>query len=98
MIDECQERAFHGIAYKCTSFPGEITFVKPNSLENCPSLQVYIASVAIMVLKPKVYQFLVGVFASMGSILFGYDLGVIASVIAASNFKEYFNNPSTTQT
>ncbi|KAK2625800.1 hypothetical protein QTJ16_005112 [Diplocarpon rosae] len=51
-----------------------------------------------MVLRPKVYQFLVGVFASMGSILFGYDLGVIASVIAASNFKEYFNNPSTTQT
>ncbi|KAH7351050.1 MFS sugar transporter-like protein [Rhexocercosporidium sp. MPI-PUGE-AT-0058] len=51
-----------------------------------------------MVLKPKVYQFLVGVFASMGSILFGYDLGVIASVIAAQNFKDYFNNPSTTQT
>ncbi|EKD17056.1 uncharacterized protein L3040_000416 [Drepanopeziza brunnea f. sp. 'multigermtubi'] len=51
-----------------------------------------------MVLRPKLYQFLVGVFASMGSILFGYDLGVIASVIAASNFKSYFNNPSTTKT
>ncbi|CAL3972793.1 unnamed protein product [Diplocarpon coronariae] len=51
-----------------------------------------------MALRPKVYQFLVGVFASMGSILFGYDLGVIASVIAASNFKEYFHNPSTTHT
>ena len=35
---------------------------------------------AIMVLAPKLYQFLVGVFASMGSILFGYDLGVIAEV------------------
>lgn len=33
-----------------------------------------------MVLAPKLYQFLVGVFASMGSILFGYDLGVIAEV------------------
>jgi hypothetical protein len=33
-----------------------------------------------MVLNPKLYQFLVGVFASMGSILFGYDLGVIAEV------------------
>jgi hypothetical protein len=33
-----------------------------------------------MVLAPKHYQFLVGVFASMGSILFGYDLGVIAEV------------------
>lgn len=28
-----------------------------------------------MVLSPKVYQFLVGVFASVGSILYGYDLG-----------------------
>ncbi|EHK98147.1 putative High-affinity glucose transporter [Glarea lozoyensis 74030] len=31
-------------------------------------------------LSPKIYQFLVGVFASMGSVLFGYDLGVIAEV------------------
>lgn len=51
-----------------------------------------------MVLKPKVYQFLVGVFASMGSILFGYDLGVIAEVIASSSFVDFFNNPTSTQT
>lgn len=49
-------------------------------------------------MKPKVYQFLVGVFASMGSILFGYDLGVIAEVISSKSFTDFFNNPSSTQT
>ncbi|KAN0112839.1 MFS sugar transporter-like protein [Hyaloscypha variabilis] len=51
-----------------------------------------------MVLAPKLYQFLVGVFASMGSILFGYDLGVIAEVIASQSFVSFFNNPTSTQT
>ncbi|TVY73526.1 High-affinity glucose transporter [Lachnellula suecica] len=51
-----------------------------------------------MVLAPKVYQFLVGVFASVGSILYGYDLGVIAEVIASETFVEFFNNPTSTQT
>jgi sugar porter (SP) family MFS transporter len=44
-----------------------------------------------MALPPKVYQFLIGVFASLGSFLFGYDLGVIASVVASDTFKEAFN-------
>jgi hypothetical protein len=44
------------------------------------SLSVVVGKSVIMVLAPKLYQFLVGVFASMGSILFGYDLGVIAEV------------------
>ncbi|KAF2014238.1 general substrate transporter [Aaosphaeria arxii CBS 175.79] len=44
-----------------------------------------------MALPPKVYQFLVGLFASLGSLLFGYDLGVIAQVIASPNFKAKFN-------
>ncbi|KAE9362881.1 general substrate transporter [Stipitochalara longipes BDJ] len=35
-----------------------------------------------MQLPSKWYQFLIGVFASLGSLLFGYDLGVIAQVIA----------------
>ncbi|KAK2795354.1 hypothetical protein FQN50_009745 [Emmonsiellopsis sp. PD_5] len=39
-----------------------------------------------MSLPPKWYQFLVGVFASLGSFLFGYDLGVIAEVIASESF------------
>ena len=43
-----------------------------------------------MRLPPKVYQFLVGVFASLGSYLFGYDLGVIAEVIASETFKAKF--------
>ncbi|GAB1319323.1 hypothetical protein MFIFM68171_09533 [Madurella fahalii] len=42
-------------------------------------------------LPPKWYQFLVGVFASLGSLLYGYDLGVIAQVIASQSFKTKFN-------
>jgi len=51
-----------------------------------------------MGLSPKWYQFLVGVFASTGSVLFGYDLGVIAEVIASPTFISTFKNPSSTQT
>ncbi|PGH15597.1 hypothetical protein AJ79_02379 [Helicocarpus griseus UAMH5409] len=43
-----------------------------------------------MRLSPKWYQFLVGVFASLGSFLFGYDLGVIAEVIASESFISKF--------
>ncbi|KAI4631408.1 hypothetical protein J4E83_002940 [Alternaria metachromatica] len=46
-----------------------------------------------MALPPKVYQFLVGLFASLGSLLYGYDLGVIAQVIASGAFKREFNDP-----
>lgn len=42
-------------------------------------------------MKPKVYQFLVAVFASLGSILYGYDLGVIAQVIASGSYQTLFN-------
>ena len=45
-----------------------------------------------MALPPKVYQFLVSVFASLGSFLFGYDLGVIAEAIASENFVRNFGN------
>ncbi|CAG8984157.1 hypothetical protein HYALB_00008158 [Hymenoscyphus albidus] len=51
-----------------------------------------------MAIPPKIYQFLVGVFASMGSILYGYDLGVIAEVIASETFVSFFNEPSSVQT
>lgn len=44
-----------------------------------------------MALPPKWYQFLVGVFASLGSYLFGYDLGVIAEVVASDTFIAKFN-------
>jgi MFS family permease len=43
-----------------------------------------------MALPPKWYQFLIGVFASLGSFLFGYDLGVIAEVVASPNFTAKF--------
>jgi hypothetical protein len=34
-----------------------------------------------MPLSPKVYTWLCGVFAALGSVTFGYDLGIIASVL-----------------
>src|SRR3978361_778089 len=43
-----------------------------------------------MALPPKWYQFLIGVFASLGSYLFGYHLGVIAEVIASKTFIDKF--------
>jgi hypothetical protein len=46
--------------------------------------------VLTMRLSPSWYQFLVGVFASLGSFLFGYDLGVIAEVIACQSFEAKF--------
>ncbi|KAL7623401.1 hypothetical protein AAE478_007083 [Parahypoxylon ruwenzoriense] len=42
-------------------------------------------------MKPHTYQFLVGVFASMGSVLFGYDLGVIAGVVGSTSYAELFH-------
>jgi MFS family permease len=50
-----------------------------------------------MVFQPKLYQFLVGLFASLGSLLYGYDLGVIAQVIASKAFKAKFK-PTDVQT
>ncbi|EMC94105.1 hypothetical protein BAUCODRAFT_94220 [Baudoinia panamericana UAMH 10762] len=44
-----------------------------------------------MAIPPKLYQFLVGVFASVGSVLYGYDLGVIAEAIASQNFIDTFH-------
>lgn len=41
-------------------------------------------------MKPGVYQFLLGSFAAFGSFLFGYDLGVIAEVVATDDFKARF--------
>lgn len=43
-----------------------------------------------MVMKSGVCQFLVGCFAALGSFLFGYDLGVIAEVVASDSFKSMF--------
>ncbi|KAF4770718.1 hypothetical protein N7455_007151 [Penicillium solitum] len=43
-----------------------------------------------MRLSPSWYQFLVGVFASLGSFLYGYDLGVIAEVLVCQSFKAKF--------
>ncbi|KAG6034620.1 hypothetical protein E4U41_006482 [Claviceps citrina] len=45
-----------------------------------------------MALPPRWYQFLVSVFASLGSLLYGYDLGVIAEVISSPHFLGEFGN------
>ncbi|KAL0947977.1 hypothetical protein HGRIS_010603 [Hohenbuehelia grisea] len=51
-----------------------------------------------MALPPKVYTWLCGLFASLGSIIFGYDLGVIAGVLPAPDFiatmGSRYNNPN----
>ena len=44
-----------------------------------------------MALPPKWYQFLVCVFASLGSALYGYDLGVIAGAVNSKNFIRVFS-------
>lgn len=41
-------------------------------------------------MKPGVYQFLVGCFAALGSFLFGFDLAVIAEVVASDSFISLF--------
>ncbi|KGO75210.1 Major facilitator superfamily domain, general substrate transporter [Penicillium italicum] len=48
-----------------------------------------------MRLSPAWYQFLVGVFASLGSFLYGYDLGVIAEVLVCQSFKAKFEADDT---
>ncbi|KAF4177960.1 hypothetical protein CNMCM8927_000582 [Aspergillus lentulus] len=45
---------------------------------------------------PKIYQFLVGAFASLGSFLYGYDLTIVAEVVSSGSFLDYFG-PSTTE-
>ncbi|GAB7358525.1 hypothetical protein MBLNU230_g2588t1 [Neophaeotheca triangularis] len=40
---------------------------------------------------PKWYQFFVGLFASLGSATYGYDLGVIAGVQDSNNFQSSFS-------
>ncbi|KAI1762169.1 general substrate transporter [Hypoxylon sp. FL1150] len=42
-------------------------------------------------MKPHTYQLLVGVFASVGSVLYGYDLGVIASVVGSTSYDALFH-------
>lgn len=47
-----------------------------------------------MAIPPRVYQICVGIFASLGSFLYGYDLGVIGGSVAAAAFERNFDNPS----
>jgi len=46
-------------------------------------------------LPPKVYQWLVGLFASLGAFLYGYDLGVIAEVLISDTFLGKFDPTDT---
>lgn len=49
-----------------------------------------LVSLTTIIMKSGVYQFLVGCFAALGSFLFGYDLAVIAEVVASDSFKTLF--------
>ncbi|KAL4821931.1 MFS sugar transporter [Aspergillus spinulosporus] len=48
-----------------------------------------------MALPPNWYQFLVCVFASLGSVLYGYDLGVIAEALASPSLIDAFQADAT---
>lgn len=50
-----------------------------------------------MTRSPRLYQFCLGLVASLGSLLLGYDLGVIAAVVASPSFHSHFNQPSATE-
>lgn len=39
---------------------------------------------------PKIFQFFLALFAALGSFLYGYDLGIIASVVASDSFADKF--------
>ncbi len=45
--------------------------------------------------KPALINYVAAIFAATGSFLFGYDSGIIGSVISESydNFHEYFDHP-----
>ncbi|KAI1794399.1 general substrate transporter [Ganoderma leucocontextum] len=49
-----------------------------------------------MPLPPKVYTWLCGLFAALGSVTFGYDLGIIASVLPSEDFKRTTGDPDAT--
>ncbi|TBU22400.1 general substrate transporter [Dichomitus squalens] len=49
-----------------------------------------------MALPPKVYTWLCGLFAALGSVTFGYDLGIIASVLPSEDFLETTGHPDAT--
>ncbi|KAI0760348.1 general substrate transporter [Fomes fomentarius] len=49
-----------------------------------------------MPLPPKVYTWLCGLFAALGSVTFGYDLGIIASVLPSEDFNETTGHPDAT--
>jgi hypothetical protein len=42
------------------------------------------------IMQPKIYQFFLAMFAAFGSFLYGYDLGIIASVVASDSFTDKF--------
>ena len=66
-------------------------YVKSRSCRIRTSPRSHLPSRATMPLKPKTYQFLVGLFASLGSFTYGYDLGIVASVIATPDFVKRFD-------
>jgi Sugar (and other) transporter len=69
---------------------GDNLFFPRISSHSPPSYHLIINKLSNFKMKPKVYQFFVALFASFGSFLYGYDLGVIASVVASDSFVHKF--------
>lgn len=87
------------VRYACISrarVPPSLLVLLPLRLSSFCLVYPRPAIIAEMALPPKWYQFLVSVFASLGSLLYGYDLGVIAGAVASDNFKSTFN-PTTAE-
>jgi hypothetical protein len=71
----------------------DVTAKYKNSLNNGEHRDQHSDTIATgqsATMNPKVYQFFLSMFAAFGSFLYGYDLGVIASVVAADSFKHRF--------
>lgn len=75
----------------CPSWVSLLELFTPNRHRSHPNITKDDLVRFKMAIPPKWYQFLVGLFASIGSFNFGYDLGIIAQVVASDSFVSKFN-------
>lgn len=94
MYDVCGLRNAYSGSHSIGIYLGQVEPIFPHHTTICNPIYGYSislnASKRLFVMKPTTYQFLVGSFAALGSFLFGYDLAVIAGVVAADSFSDSF--------